>query len=510
MENRKGLNIRVHKLLDQREYESTLLLLEQTLEEFKSSNSSDYSLLTELTGCFISLGVEANMKEAINQGLSLLAEYKTSLLTVASEASLNYFLGNAKHGLYRVYLKENPPYKLPTPEVSRTYLFESKSAFFRAYKTLKLNKLDRFSLMVLTNLANELDSCGRIVEALQLYDTVLRKSINHPQALVSKAEALVNMVRTTKFHKSVSFFSTIYSLYEEGEKYLVPTSEVQESIRRGKAATLEILLATEFDIKNLGAEYILNESEFKAHTATVRFNLTNFLSLSEHGLFCKCNAARVDDLMIGFFGLKTTDKKLMRLEILNNRIKSEFSLSRQLYYDHLKKKNEDNVYYPDMLDSAKYGMKLEKLRSSFRMCFGILDKIAEGLVYLFDLPTEKRGKIYFEQFWGDNGKPKGRWERLNLLDNIHLTALYSIASDLSKEGGEFAFYKKWRNKLEHGVFSLRGGTQDSYQLLDDDLCSTFTGEKEFKEKTLHILQVTRAAIFSFVYCCREELVSEGE
>ena len=90
---------------------------------------------------------------------------------------------------------------------------------------------------------------------------------------------------------------------------------------------------------------------------------------------------------------------------------------------------------------------------------------------------------------------------------MNLTALYSIACDLNKKNGEFGFYKKWRNKLEHGVFSL---TKSKYneKLFESNMFIETTSEENFEAKTKHLLQLTRSAIFSFVFCARNELITK--
>ncbi|UZT98927.1 LA2681 family HEPN domain-containing protein [Chryseobacterium fluminis] len=156
------------------------------------------------------------------------------------------------------------------------------------------------------------------------------------------------------------------------------------------------------------------------------------------------------------------------------------------------------------MDGILNGTKYEKLRTSFRLCFGILDKIAEGICYIFNLNISKNESIYFENFWNSKRNNK-RWEEINQKKNIHLTALYSTACDLEKINGEFGFYKEWRNKLEHGVFSLN----DELYLetnWEEPQFSLKTDVKTFEKETLRLLQLTRAAIFSFVFCARTELI----
>jgi hypothetical protein len=193
---------------------------------------------------------------------------------------------------------------------------------------------------------------------------------------------------------------------------------------------------------------------------------------------------------------------------MNNRIKSEFSLARQLYFDFLNQNQNDNIHYENAVNGIVNGIRHEQLRTSFRQCFGILDKIAEGLCYLFDLEIKEGENIYFESFWISNKKPD-RWNIINGFKNIHLTALYSIACDLNKKNGEFGFYKQWRNRIEHGLFSL---TNPDYidRNWENDKFSIKTTTENFESKTKHLLQLTRASIFSFVFCVRHELITRKE
>ena len=99
-----------------------------------------------------------------------------------------------------------------------------------------------------------------------------------------------------------------------------------------------------------------------------------------------------------------------------------------------------------------------------------------------------------------------RWQKINLIDNIHLTALYSIACDLNSNEGEFGFYKRWRNRLEHGVFSIVKSNNKELQTILDSQFAEFAFENDFIDKTFHLLQLTRSAIYSFVFCARQELI----
>jgi LA2681-like HEPN len=173
---------------------------------------------------------------------------------------------------------------------------------------------------------------------------------------------------------------------------------------------------------------------------------------------------------------------------------------------------QEEVLFSELMDKEMIGEEVEKLRMSFRMCFGIFDKIAHGICYFFDLPKKKNENIYFENFW-NTGKCPERWNKLKDLRNPHLVALYSIANDFNSGQGEFHFYKLWRNKLEHNNLILVDKTDemDLLRLFDDEEFISKASFSFFKEQALHLLQICCSAIYSYAYVIRtESMQSDNE
>lgn len=99
------------------------------------------------------------------------------------------------------------------------------------------------------------------------------------------------------------------------------------------------------------------------------------------------------------------------MELLLNRIKSEFSLARLLYYCSLAPEEEWLIYknelkFTELFEDEWIGVEAEMLRNSFRICFGILDKIAYAICDLFQLALPKEQIPPFESFW------RSKWEKL--------------------------------------------------------------------------------------------------
>lgn len=501
------LKNKIDTLLDQGKYQDALLELDKETELFVENKKDNLFLLAEIAGSYITLGSESYNLDAVNKGITIFKENKDALKTAVTENSIDYCLGNGFHAIYKITTCKESDF-FPKPEVVKDSLFDAKQSYLKAFKKIDFDNLNDFSIQVLTNLGNNLNHSGRIVEALQLFDMVLNHNPEFPQAIVSKGDGLLYMIQTTSCPITVSLFAEIYRLFNKASMQNIALEEIKNTVKTGKNISAKFLKENNIDLDTIENEFSLNNQEYLYHPENIKFFLDNFLSLSEHGLYCKCNGAKIDDLSIGFPGFVTTDKKIIQLELLNNRLKSEFSIARQLYFDFLTNQQTDNIHYENVINGIINGIKHEQLRTSFKQCFGILDKIAEGLCFLFDLKIKEGENIYFESFWNSNKSPT-RWTKINEIQNIHLTALYSIACDLNKKNGELGFYKTWRNRLEHGLFSL---TNSDYKdkIWEKEKFSEKTTEDNFENKTKHLLQLTRAAIFSFDFCVRQELIIAKE
>ncbi|MGP4813113.1 LA2681 family HEPN domain-containing protein [Psychrobacter sp. 1Y10] len=86
------------------------------------------------------------------------------------------------------------------------------------------------------------------------------------------------------------------------------------------------------------------------------------------------------------------------MEKVLNRLKSEFGLARLMLYEYKVAKSDndidDDACYAELYDNELLGTNIEKLRTAFRICFGILDKIGNAVALLFDLQLKNsKGKV---------------------------------------------------------------------------------------------------------------------
>lgn len=506
-------NIITH--IDKREYDKALDIIYQRLESLENLEPNYRTYLrAELGGFLIDICTEGKNLNAGEKGLDLLKSFEKDYKKYLWPASYDYNLGNGYDSIYKCkFFNKEIHYRASEIQL----LNNAKNNFWRAYKQNLKDKRVPLQPNFLVNLGNSLSNAGRVVEAIQYYDLALHKYPDFPQAHVNRAEALLWL---NKLSNSLSINLLFQSMY--GFLYAAKSDSMPKwlsDIFSKKAKSIESYLEKEnYSDFNFEEELEESRNEKSRLSKYRKFCLDNNLSLSEHAIYCHCSGARRDDLMIPTPSSSIVGQFVPQMEQILNRVKSEYSLARLLFYKSLQNDNheseyfEDEVVYTELNDNEFIGIKPEMLRTSFRLCIGILDKIAAGICELFEL-SDKNENIYFESFWkshlkkNPSQKQKERWDKINSINNPPLIALYSQAHDLNYKSGEWSVFKKWRNSMEHEIFVI---TND--KIHDDDIFNLdhkkrgiiVVTEKDFKEKTHQLLSFTRSAIFNFTFMVRFE------
>lgn len=487
------------------DYAEAKVFINEKIAEFEApSNDEEYnfSVLANLYGFLIDLGYQTFDKESLETAIIFFESNESKLLELAPPSTYYYNLANAKHGLARVFINEKRC--VPNLETVKKILQAPINLYWIAFKYAKQEQNDLTRHQIMINLSNSLSNVARHVEAQQFLDSVLINDPTFPEALISRADNLLWMTRITNCPLSIAHYAEVYKSYKSG--LLAPNipEDIETSTKLKLAEVIYIIESNGFTLTNIDSELAISKAEQNNHSEARRFSIENFLTLNEHTIYCGCRVSELDDLQIGVPHGSFQTPVLPKLELLLNRMKSEFALARWHYFQH---DNADfNIDYDarftELMDNEIINAKSELLRTSFRICYGILDKIAHGICKLYNLDSKR---VYFETFW----EQPTRWNILNNTRNLHLSALYSIANNLSPKGGELREFRDWRNKLEHNILILKDNSHyhsDPLQVYEDEEFITVVDINEFRTKTLHLLQLTRAAIFSFVYCVRLQTI----
>ncbi|MCU9530258.1 LA2681 family HEPN domain-containing protein [Pseudomonas mosselii] len=494
----------LHELLDAGEfsecYSRALMLLERT----KSVSNDTYRmrLLFNISGILADVGGMSKNREASSLGLELMEANKLEFIGFSGEGEYYYNLSNARASL----IKESDPFKHTFKSIEE--LIEIKALLWKSLRYHQKNS-STVPPQLMVNLGNILKRQFRLSESLHFYDRVNSLSLDIPEAWINRSEAL-KMLNQISGSYSVQMLHEVKSGYEKAANSIgVPPP--WRAYYKTYVSHLETQI--QHTCEQLGIETVDptvdshdTQAEFSELTDFRRFVLSRHLSLSEHGLYCACMGSARDNLTIPTASGIVGDF-VPAMEMVLNRLKSEFSLARLFYYEHQNNiqdnESKHESCFSELFNGELLSMGVEKLRTSFRLCFGILDKIGAAICDLY--PVHPGGDIYFHNFW--RLEKSDRRELFESIKTPGLMALYSLATDLNKhKDGELAFYKDWRNNFEHKFVVLYAGERpvDIYGSFEASEDIELIPEAEFVGHLEQLLQITRSAIFSFVFCVREK------
>ncbi len=489
--------------LDKGEFTEARQLVYNKLSNIKIKKVITLTQL-ELYGFLIDIGCESRNEQDLTYAISFLENNSDAIKEITTNSSYCYTLANAKHGLDSIFYYNNRG--IHSISMVKSRFQECINLYWQAYKSIDPEETSLLP-QILINLSNALTYVSRLVEAIQFLDIVLRKFPNYTNALLSRADLLHFLSEYTNSSVTIALYSQMFMNYTVAIRTGNLPPAFLEKAQKNAQWSLSQISSRGHNLDNLEKEMAETKEEFEALSPFRKFCIDNFLTLTEHGLYCNCKETAKDDIQIGVPFGAFRGYLVPKLELLLNRIKSEFAFARLNFYkSHTEESLDYDVLFSELMDGEIINSQAEMLRTSYRVCYGILDKIALGICKMYDLDSNM---VFFERFWAD---PK-RKEQLEQKRNFHLNALYSIACDLNTKTGELKHFKDWRNKLEHNLLVLKDKTNPSPDILkifEDNEFAVVVDITEFREKTLHLLQLTRAAIFSYVYCARLETIEHKD
>ena len=373
-----------------------------------------------------------------------------------------------------------------------------------------------FKRILYTNYANTLSSCGRKIEAIAQY----KKAIEvHP----SFGMALGNLGRVYQDYGIIDyddghqdyFHHFAYSLLKNAAECEDPDTykEAKECFATAIAGYnlqyVEEFLQKELKIPKFSYENL--EERFYREWAVENclfLNTLNDLPVPE-----MCFAT--DVLQLPSMVVSIDAKPIFHG--MFNQIKQEYVYARYQYYLSLQFREE--VHFADkdthlinFADYPQYGIRIEQIKSAFKILYGLFDKIAYFLNSYFDLEIHERD-VSFNHVWLTGfGGGKKHYDYKNVLnheENFALASLYWISRD---------FYDKFedspnprlkrisdvRNALEHKYVKVTNGWFPERTKGEIDDLALYVTEGELSALTLELMHIVREAIICLSLCVHVE------
>lgn len=492
----------INALIDSGAFESAYKSVKKILkgiDDLNTINENRIITLSNLAGNLIDIGSFSNNRSIAEEGLTLLTNNRDDILTITNKSSYYY---NVANGMSAV-LDFNPRDDADIDSFIK--LNEVKNNYWKAYKFSREEGEVHPELMI--NLANALKRQYRISESMDYYEQAISIDDSIPQAWVNRSETLelLNELSATYTYKMVKEIIRGYECAINTEKCISSwIATYQRKIKYNE----DILEACCIDtIEDIGTDEKLTREEYDALSQYQKFCIDNNLMLSDHSLYCSCYASSKDNITIATTEKGVFGNFIVPMEMVLNRLKAEYSLARKMFFEYKVGSEffyeDSEVCYSELYNGEILYENVEKLRVAFRSCFGVLDKIAVALCKLFDLKPE-RGHIYFHSFW--QIRDEKRKDKINEINNKGLFGLFSIAMDLNDKNGELAFFRDWRNDLEHKLLVIHeeGMLTDLYNSYDFFDEVKYIEKEEFEQHLLQLMKIVKSAIILFVFTVRIE------
>jgi hypothetical protein len=429
-------------------------------------------------------------------------------LTKQHAALLEYFRANAWANRQRSkHLDADAVWQWEQPEQQKQIFHLRRAVLSPGFD--KLSPLRR--CQILTNLANQLNTVGRCVEAIATWARVLSINPAFGMALGNRGYGLTQYARSLydKGHRGVFLYFAHKDLSDalsSRAKFWGHEKKNAKAFFAAKKAEIEDVIDVKRAERSIRMdEYPIGTSPDERHyrqwVLRQRFFLNPLNDLGSYTI-----AAR-DMLSLPSFTAPIGEPP--SLISFFDHMKQEFVSGRWLLYEGL---NADRVHFSDRrvtlyntLDYPSYSLAVEKVKAAYRIGYSILDKIAFFLNEYAKLGVGER-QVYFRTIWYKNCDFRNdiRPEFLES-KNWPLRGLYWLSKDLFDpdlqdvmEPDAQALYTI-RNRLEHSYLKIHEillPHPDRERFADawTDRLAYSVGRDDFGSKTLHVFRLARAGL----------------
>lgn len=370
-------------------------------------------------------------------------------------------------------------------------------------------------LPLCTNYANLLDSCGRRISAIRYYLEVLAVDNDFSMALGNLGKAYHYYAELVWSHVPRDYFNHCAYVYlsravriQKGT-YPEAIDNFKRILKRYNPEYIEFLKKN-LDMGNY--RYTGEEERYRKWALSRALFLNPLNDLPFQDLYIATDDIHLPDMI-----MKIGEKPIFHG--LYNQLKQEYIFARFVFYESLQEPGETHFADKEtclwqFADYPSYSIRIEKMKTAFRIVYSLLDKVGYFLNQYFDLGIFEKD-IYFGRIW--------RTKRINQRDqltnvlkpetNIALTALQWIGKELATTSGtptnpSASRMGEIRNALEHKYVKVYNEIFPARVDGEIDDLAFYISEKELEEYTYDLLSLLREALINLAFAVHIEEVKK--
>ena len=431
----------------------------------------------------------------------------------ASKGAIFYSLGTAYGNLQRI------------KSINDESVIKKQLYYFR--KSLQFIESERLNkpqyapyvitqrLTLYTNYANVLDLCGRKIVAISYLKKALSLYENFGMALgnLGRIYQSYGFLDFEKNRQKEFHYFACKNLYEACQSTDPDThANAKTCFKRSLEVYHDDLIENVLGNKLVFQKYSYSDPNELAYRSWCLQNILFLNPANDLPVFELAFAG--DTIQLPKMIVGVHDKPIFHG--MFSQLKQEYIYARYLYYETLSP--NEKVHYADRetyilsyTDYTQYCLRVEKLKTSYKILYGLFDKIAFFIEHYFRMGMKDRD-VNFRSIWGKSaGHGKKEYQFKNILDpksNVALLALYWISKDFFEKfedspNPEMKRISDIRNALEHRYVKITASYFHSETEWEDGL-ALYVNEKELYGLTLKLLKILREAIISLAMCVNIE------
>lgn len=484
--------------------EKSLDTIKQTVEISNPDRKTESSIILILNyaGFLIDCGSSLNELKLVDEGLRCAnLVFKKLKSSYRLYSSFGYNIANGYASSFQIKQYATNRYYF----IGEERLELTKKLYRTLLKSISQN--DHLILQILTNFGNLLNGrLGRSLEALNFYNLALEINPKFSMALANKG-----------------YVQSLFASVIEGDAKVILLHEAYLNLKNAIKIGLDfgpknyfskiladlikyfpnvVNLTEEVECKNI----ILKKNTFRRYYKY--FCNIHDLYLNPIENSHKCSAALYDPLIINRMIVNNDEhNKFIKITSYFNQIKQEFAFARYLaaqsfFQDPRLKFIDKEIVILDTLDYSAHTIFLEHARSSYRIAYSLLDKIALLFNEYLDIGLNEKS-IYFYKLaplYSDRVLNK-----LSPITNPYISALLDLANDF--RNGHFEKESSIRNSFEHRFKSIHiFSSSVKHKESEESLITT----DEFRNILINLLKIVKSAIFYIVLLIEwEEKIKES-
>jgi hypothetical protein len=472
-------------------------------------------------GLLIDLSDDLGREEGTARALSWCDKLEGQRITPRQSALLEYFRANAWANRQRLRMVDaDAVWDWIQPELQQQIFHLRKAAQSPGFA--KLSKLRRCQIE--TNLANQLSTVGRFVDATTVWGRALSVDPHFGMALGNRGAGLIAYARALYDSGHARLF--VRAAHNHLKTALSPKAKYAQTDRKqvktyfasrleeAKAILGPRNLKRMVDLDDYSLGVSRSEQSYRQWALRERLFLNPLNDLGPH------NIAANDILSLPSF---TLDLGETPSPIgFFNQMKQEYASGRWLLYEGIN--SEDRVHFSDRgvtlintLDYTSNALAVEKVKAAYRISYSIFDKVAFFINHHWKLGIEP-DRVYFKSIWYDR-KTRGIRSELLASRNWPLRGLYWLSKDLFDPGFQDVMEPESqalyliRNRLEHSYFKVHESWIPSPRTRRDmwsDQLAYSVQRNDFQNKTLNVFKLARAALIYLSLAMHQEELRRRE